>query len=63
MHEHHEIYPYVLEMALTCHGTFDIDQDHLPAMLSSSEDVAVITECCIIIHDHCPAVTQTLPGL
>jgi hypothetical protein len=50
-----------LEVALTCHGTFDIDREHLPALLMSVEDIAVITECCISIRDHCPAVTQNLP--
>ena len=50
-----------LEMALTCHGTFDVDHDHLPALLKSSEDVAVIIESCIIIHDRCPVIIGQLP--
>jgi hypothetical protein len=51
----------VLEMALTCHGTFNVDKDHLYALLNSEEDVAVVTECSIIVHDRCPAVTERLP--
>jgi hypothetical protein len=50
-----------LEMALTCHGTFDVDQHHLFALLSSREDIAIITECSIIIHDRCPATKENLP--
>jgi hypothetical protein len=51
----------VLEMALTCHGTFNVDKDHLSALLNSEEDIAVVTECSIIVHDRCPAVTDCLP--
>jgi len=51
----------VLEMALTCHGTFNVDKDHLSALLNSEDDIAVVTECSIIVHDRCPAVTDCLP--
>jgi hypothetical protein len=51
----------VLEMALTCHGTFNVDRCHVSEMLSSVEDVAAITECSITVHDRCPAVTENLP--
>jgi hypothetical protein len=51
-----------LEMALLCHGTFDVDLDHRHALLRSDEDVATVTECCIIIHDRCPAETHHLAG-
>ena len=47
-----------LEIALTCHSTFDVDQDHLFALLKTSEDVAGLTECCITIHDRCPTITN-----
>ncbi|PVH70609.1 hypothetical protein DL98DRAFT_472494 [Cadophora sp. DSE1049] len=49
-----------LEIALICHGTFDVDEAHLSTLLLSDEDVAAITECCIIIHDRCPAQTERL---
>ncbi|KAL5320169.1 hypothetical protein ACEPPN_010970 [Leptodophora sp. 'Broadleaf-Isolate-01'] len=49
-----------LEIALICHGTFDVDKAHLSALLLSDEDVAEVTECCIIIHDRCPAQTDHL---
>ena len=51
----------VLEMALTCHGTFDVDKHHLSALLGSEDDIATITECFITVHDRCPAVTEFLP--
>ncbi|KAI4225246.1 MAG: hypothetical protein L6R40_008378, partial [Gallowayella cf. fulva] len=50
-----------LEMALTCHGTFDVDPHHLPGILQSDEGIAIVTECSIIVHDRCPAVTDDLP--
>ena len=49
-----------LEMALTCYGTFDVDSHHLPALLERDEDVAVVTECSIIVHDRCPVVEDDL---
>lgn len=51
----------VLEMALTCHSTFNVDKDHLSALLNSEEDIAVLTECSITVHDRCPAVPGRLP--
>jgi hypothetical protein len=51
----------LLEMALTCHGTFDVDESHIPALINSSEDIAIVIECCIIIHDRCPVIIQQLP--
>ena len=50
-----------LEMALTCHESFDVDSNHLPALLAANEDVATLTECSIAIRDHCPALTDGLP--
>ena len=50
-----------LEMALTCHGTFDVDPHHLPNLLERDEDIAVVTECSIIIHDRCPVVVEDQP--
>jgi hypothetical protein len=49
-----------LEVALTCHGTFDVEIHHVQGLLAS-DDVAVLTECSIIIHDRCPAITDKLP--
>ena len=50
-----------LEMALTCHESFDVELEHLPTLLKTDEDIATMTECSIAVHDHCPAVTDGLP--
>ena len=49
-----------LEMALTCYGTFDVDSHHVPALLERDNDIAVVTECSIIVHDRCPVVEDDL---
>ena len=43
------------EMALTCHGTFNVDIDHLSELLHSDEDIAIAIKCAIVVHDRCPA--------
>ncbi|MCJ1392993.1 hypothetical protein MMC18_005865 [Xylographa bjoerkii] len=52
----------LLEMALTCHATFDVDVAHLPKLLLLDEDIAVVTECSIIVHDRCPVEVGGLPA-
>jgi len=43
------------EIAATCRATFDVDPGtHLDALLFSSDDVAILVECAIIIHDNTP---------
>lgn len=49
-----------LEMALTCHGTFDVDSEDLNTVLNSTEAVSIITECMIITRDRCPLSTEAL---
>ena len=51
----------VLEMALTCHGTFDVERNHASEIFGSVKDIATFVECSITIHNHCPAVTKGLP--
>ena len=46
----------LLETALSCHGTFDVGKNHIHKLLYSVKDVAELTECMILIHDHMPAV-------
>jgi hypothetical protein len=48
-------------MALVCYSTFNVDQVHLSALMRTDEDVTVIVERSIIIHDRCPALTRDLP--
>ena len=52
----------LLEMALTCHATFDVDVGHLPELLCLDEDIAVVTECAIIVHDRAPLEVEGLPA-
>ncbi len=52
-----------LEMALTCHGTFDVDPHNIPYLLKTDEDIAAMIECSIIVHDRCPATIDNLPEL
>ena len=52
----------MLEMVLTCHGTFDVDPHHLRDLLERDEDIAAVTECSVIIHDRCPIVVDDLPA-
>lgn len=45
----------VCEMAATCRATFDVDPGtHLDALLCSSEDLAILVECSIVVHDNTP---------
>ncbi|PGH03627.1 hypothetical protein AJ79_07319 [Helicocarpus griseus UAMH5409] len=49
-----------LEVALTCHSTFDVDDNHLETLLQDTSDIATITKCCITLHERCPPI-QLLP--
>ena len=53
---------WTLGMALTCHGTFNVDPHHLPYLFKLDKDIAVVAECSIIVHDQCPAATDDLPA-
>ena len=46
------IRPRILQIAATCRATYDVDESHLPSLLSSAEDVMVFVECAIIVHDN-----------
>lgn len=52
-----------LQMAAICRGTYDVyNQDHLEGLLCSTEDVAVLIECAIIVYNNAPSKkTGTLP--
>jgi len=51
-----------LDVTLTCHGTFDVDPHDFSTLFETHEDIAVITECSIIVHDRCSVVTDDLPA-
>lgn len=50
-----------LRMAATCRATYDVDHGDLRDVLNSDEDVAILVECAIIIHDNTPAAIDKLP--
>ncbi|RDW94330.1 hypothetical protein BP5796_00093 [Coleophoma crateriformis] len=52
--------PRALQLALTCHGTFNVDQSFLIRLLKRSGNIAVITECIITMYNLCPENTNTL---
>ncbi len=60
--ELHDLRLRALEMALTSHGVLDVDRHHLPALVHSSDDVAIATECAIVVHDCTPPVVDHLPA-
>lgn len=50
----------VVEMAVTCRMTFDVEECHLEDVLCTEEDVAVLVECATIIQHNVPAVSNKL---
>ncbi len=53
--ESSELQRRACEMAAICRATFDVDPGtHLNALLCSSDDVAILVECAIVIHDNTP---------
>jgi hypothetical protein len=42
------------EMAATCRSTFDVEPRDLDALLCTPEDVAILIECTIVVHDNTP---------
>lgn len=44
----------VYEMAAICRSTFDIDPDHIPRLLTTSEDFTSLIICSIILYDNKP---------
>jgi len=42
------------EMAATCRSTFDVEPRDLDALLCTPEDIAILIECTITVHDNTP---------
>ncbi|TVY45523.1 hypothetical protein LOCC1_G005368 [Lachnellula occidentalis] len=53
----------VLDLALICHCTFDIDPRQLPSLLSSSDNVAILIETATIVDDRWPVSEEALTPL
>ncbi|KAM0151402.1 hypothetical protein ACHAQE_008537 [Botrytis cinerea] len=49
-----------LELALACHGSFDVEINNLEIMLSSIETQTIFMESLITVHDRRPALTTGL---
>ncbi|KAM0310792.1 hypothetical protein ACHAO8_007779 [Botrytis cinerea] len=49
-----------LELALACHGSFDVEINNLGIMLSSIETQTIFMESLITVHDRRPALTTGL---
>jgi hypothetical protein len=45
----------ICEIAATCRGTYDIDPDHVPFVLGSSDDITILVECAITVYDNTPS--------
>lgn len=45
----------ICEMAATCRETYDVDPYRIPFLLDSPEDVAILVECAIHVHDNTPS--------
>ena len=56
-----DIQQCLCEMAITCRSTYDVDPVHLDRLLMSTEDVAVLLECAMVVHDNRSPEFSTLP--
>ncbi|KAJ7751933.1 hypothetical protein DFH07DRAFT_524387 [Mycena maculata] len=52
----------ICTIAAICRSTYDVDPIHFDRVLSSDEDVSLIIECSIIIHDNSPPRDTDLDG-
>ncbi|KAL9602747.1 MAG: hypothetical protein Q9219_001590 [cf. Caloplaca sp. 3 TL-2023] len=51
----------LVQAALLCKMTFDVDAEHLPQVMSSSDDVYYWTTSAMLVHDNTPAQEYDLP--
>ncbi|KAF7935181.1 uncharacterized protein EAE97_008088 [Botrytis byssoidea] len=52
-----------LELALACHGSFDVEINNLGIMLSSTETQTIFVESLITVRDRRPALTNGLDSM
>jgi hypothetical protein len=52
-----------LDLALSCHATYDVDENDLKVILSDTENVAAVIECAIVIRDRCPTSQDNASSL
>ncbi|KAF7977091.1 hypothetical protein HWV62_4673 [Athelia sp. TMB] len=51
----------ICEAAATCRYTFDIEPNHFPHLLNSADDLSVLIQCAILVHDNAPRSASTTP--
>ncbi|KAF8597292.1 hypothetical protein BDV93DRAFT_596925, partial [Ceratobasidium sp. AG-I] len=51
----------VCEVAAICRSTYDIDPNHLSAVLSTPEDISTLLACLVTIHKNQPAELEKAP--
>ena len=51
----------VLESGATCRGMYDVDPDHILHLLDSTNDVAILIESAILVHNNTPPHLSTSP--
>ncbi|KAK2742649.1 hypothetical protein FQN55_007768 [Onygenales sp. PD_40] len=57
-----ELRNIALEVALTLHRTFDVDDDYFGDLINSSDDIISIIKCYTTIHDRCPNFSSLSGG-
>ncbi|KAG7450735.1 uncharacterized protein BT62DRAFT_884237 [Guyanagaster necrorhizus] len=45
---------HIFKLATTIQATYDVEPEHLPALLQSDEDIRILVESTIIMHDNTP---------
>jgi hypothetical protein len=43
-------------LAATCVSTFDVCVEHLPNVFSTDDDLAIVMQCAVIVHDNIPLI-------
>lgn len=56
-----ELQMRICEMAATCRGTFDVEPNHFPQLYNSAEDLSIMVQCAILVHDTSPPNQSTPP--
>jgi hypothetical protein len=59
----HKIQSLTCKIAATCKATYDFDKCHLPHLLCSAQDFAVLVQCDNVVHKNTPAQDLQTPDL
>ena len=51
----------VCDVAATCRATYDVDPSHISSVLSSVDDMAILVECAMYLHNSLPASIEEAP--